>query len=417
VEALREWTAIAAQDPSNPRSFTPLFLAEMARLQDPPVDLLGSYDERPGRGDGPPVDLRSPYRSALLRFSLLELQLFAAAFLDPTPRAAALGEQPPLFPRPDVLRARFVPDPCVDLKKELEQIGKAVGEELSGPVAGEIGSAAAGTLGGEALSATFGKLLSNELGADRAEALGRATAALGLAAKILKLASFYGQAQISVTPEPLRLHKPTGADEMAMFVATAGVDENDLKEFERLRNSGNSSLDRQTSDCLESMGIPQLSDLSGIAQEAENWLVEWDIVEGMPPHATYYMNENDYYLKGRRAMKMKRHDASSARADFIIHILPEREHSGKIVRAYVTARAKLDAAAPPSIGTFVNAVKGLTGLIDSLVELGAGWLQYMNQPKAYGSIEVEYHCPKPRPGIPAQSRLGMAAAAMARMTA
>jgi hypothetical protein len=78
-----------------------------------------------------------------------------------------------------------------------------------------------------------------------------------------------------------------------------------------------------------------------------------------------------------------------------VDILSEQAHTGKIVRAYVTARADLDAAGVPSLGTFVNPIKGVLGLIDALVELGAGWFQYMNMPKAYGTIEVEYHCPKP----------------------
>jgi hypothetical protein len=49
----------------------------------------------------------------------------------------------------------------------------------------------------------------------------------------------------------------------------------------------------------------------------------------------------------------------------------------------------------PSLSTFVNPIKGILGLIDSLVELGVGWFMYMNMPKAYGTIEVEYHCPNP----------------------
>jgi hypothetical protein len=78
-----------------------------------------------------------------------------------------------------------------------------------------------------------------------------------------------------------------------------------------------------------------------------------------------------------------------------VDIRPEEKHSGRVVRAYVSARASLDAAGMPSLGTLVNPVKGVLGLIDSLVELGAGWLQYMNMPKAYGTVEVEYHCPRP----------------------
>ena len=79
MEMLALWVRSAAQAPNDPRSFTPLFLAEMARLQDPPVDLAGSRYTRPGRGDGPPVDLRGAPRSEQLRLTLLEVELIAAA--------------------------------------------------------------------------------------------------------------------------------------------------------------------------------------------------------------------------------------------------------------------------------------------------------------------------------------------------
>jgi hypothetical protein len=49
----------------------------------------------------------------------------------------------------------------------------------------------------------------------------------------------------------------------------------------------------------------------------------------------------------------------------------------------------------PSLSSFINPLKGILGPIDALVELGAGWFQYMTTPKAHGTIEVEYHCPRP----------------------
>jgi len=67
----------------------------------------------------------------------------------------------------------------------------------------------------------------------------------------------------------------------------------------------------------------------------------------------------------------------------------------KIVRAYVTAQASLDAATMPSLGTLINALKRGLGAVDAVVELCVGWYQYMNMPKAYATVEVEYHCPRP----------------------
>ncbi len=58
VQFLSIWVTESRMDPENPHSFTPLFLAEMARRQDPPVDLAAGS-----------------YRPEELRLTLLELQL------------------------------------------------------------------------------------------------------------------------------------------------------------------------------------------------------------------------------------------------------------------------------------------------------------------------------------------------------
>ena len=86
---------------------------------------------------------------------------------------------------------------------------------------------------------------------------------------------------------------------------------------------------------------------------------------------------------------------SSASTFFVVDIVPEAKHEGKIVRAPVTVRASVDAAQAPSLGTILNPITGVLGLVESLVELGAGWFQHMNQPKAYATIMAEYHCPRP----------------------
>ena len=94
--------------------------------------------------------------------------------------------------------------------------------------------------------------------------------------------------------------------------------------------------------------------------------------------------------------------ATSLRSDFHIEVFPERVHHGEIVRAYATGEARVDAATMPSPGTFVTAAAGGLGLVEALVDLFGGWLQFVYMPKAYGTIEIEYHCPRPttlhRPG-------------------
>jgi hypothetical protein len=389
---LAVWVREAAADPVNPRSFTPLFLAEMARLQDPPVDLLGSAFARPGRGEGPPVDLRGAPRSAQLRLTLLEVQLMAAAFNRGPGAAASTPADRPPFGRAGVVPASFgaFQDPCAILKEAMEGIGRRLGGQTGAAVGGGVGGVATSEIAGAALDKAVRSIA--ETGADD---FGSAMSAVGSAAKIAKLAAFYADAQIAVTVEPKSIHKPLGATELVGFTATAGISDEDWEEYERQVGPTGSDVDRAARDCLDSLGMPKFTNASDLAKEAEDWLVEWRLVEGSPPHAYYSLRTNDFFLPGRGAMKLRRSGRNSASALFVVDIRPEEKHSGRVVRAYVSARASLDAAGMPSLGTLVNPVKGVLGLIDSLVELGAGWLHYMNMPKAYGTVEVEYHCPRP----------------------
>src|SRR5690606_26302137 len=78
--ALERWVQAAAKEPEAEASFVPLFIAGMARLQDPPVDLADPQRRALGRpGSALPVKGAGP-RSGQTRLSLLEMQLIIAAF-------------------------------------------------------------------------------------------------------------------------------------------------------------------------------------------------------------------------------------------------------------------------------------------------------------------------------------------------
>jgi hypothetical protein len=390
MEMLSTWVRSAVASPDDPRSFTPLFLAEMARLQDPPIDLLGSRFSRTARGNGAPVDLRNGPRSGQLRITILEIQLLAGAFLRLPPGSASLDE-PFDVRHPDVLRASYLPaeqaNPCSDLMKDLEKVGKLLG--------GDVGGAAASGLVGSEASGALDKAIESAIGEAAGDTLGKVLDALNLASKIARLVSFYGDTEVSVTPDERSVHKRPGETYPVVFTATAGVDDKDLDEYQRAVEKV-SMQDRATRDCLESAGMPRLSNLGDLAKEAEEWLIEWRIVEGSPPHALFSLSHNNLFIKGtRQVTKMTRATPSSASSFFVVDIVPEAKHEGKIVRAVVTVRASVDAAGAPSLGTLLNPITGVLGLVESLVELGAGWFQFMNQPKAYATIQVEYHCPKP----------------------
>ena len=389
MQLLGAWVTNAASQPNDPRSFTPLFLAEMARRQDPPIDLLGTPMSRLGRGDGAPVDLRGLPRAGRLRLTLLEIQLLSAAFLRVPTQSASLAPTPWL-PGPRAMFANYVVSaqegPCSDLMKSVEELGKTIGGDLGGAATSGIVSSGAG----DALD----KAIESAIGEAAAESFGKVMDAVNLASKIARLVSFYSDAQVTVHPDEKSTHKPLGLNKYVAFEAIAGVSDEDLEEYRRALEKV-SPQDRATRDCLEAAGMPKLSNLDDLAKEAEDWLVEWSIVEGSPAHSYWSMPPNEFYLPGRQAMKLGRKSANSASAVFVVDILPEKEHQGKIVRAHVTVRASVDAAGMPSIGTILNPITGVLGLVESLVELGAGWFQYMNQPKAYSTVEVEYHCPRP----------------------
>lgn len=386
LEMLAAWVREAAKDPDDPRNFTPLFLAEMARLQDPPFDLTGSRFSRPGRGPGAPVDLRGPPRSEQLRLSLLELQLIAAAFHRRAPADAVARSRPA-----SALTDLLIPPahaasqtPCSDFRKELRsEVGDAAGE-------------AAVVIASEALGDALGAAV--DLGPDgaaNADALGKMMGSLGIAAKIFKLVAFYADTQVSVEGEPDPTHKPPAGKFGIAYTALAGVDEEALKQYERLHADPATKVQR---DCYATLGLPTLANIAELAAEAENWIVEWRLVEGAPRHARIADLRFNKFKKGQigvLGMQLKRTAPHAASARLVVELFRERAHQGTEVRTYVTAKASVNAAGTPTLGTWVNALKGGLGLADALVELAAGWTQSMIKPKAYASVEVQYHCPKP----------------------
>jgi hypothetical protein len=370
----------AAADPGNPESFTPLFLAEMARLQDAPVDLLGSHYARPGRREGPDVDLRGAPRSQQLRWTLLEIQLFAAAF----DRGRGGGSGTGLAARiSDVLlppaRASSA---CDDFKQWLDRQASGLGDGVS---------AGTGFGTGKAIDAAAGAAMSP----GTAEAFGRAMSAMGMVAKLAKLAAFYRDEQATVTPEPVSVHKPTGDMKLVWFAARAGISQEDWEQYQdAAREAG--KLDRAARDCMDMMGLPRLTDAADIARDAENWFIEWRLTDGGGDHVYYNLKASKFDLPGRLAMKMKRESETTAVARLGVDVRPEIAHHGELVRAYATAEARVDAAGMPSPFSMIAGLfGGPAGVADAVLELLTGWYQVMNMPKAYGTMEIEYHCPRP----------------------
>jgi len=57
--------------------------------------------------------------------------------------------------------------------------------------------------------------------------------------------------------------------------------------------------------------------------------------------------------------------------------------------------ANVISAQPPELSTFVNAMKGILGLIESIADLGAGWIREIAPPQACRILTVLWHEPCP----------------------
>ena len=408
VNLLAAWIGEASKNPDDPRSFTPLFIAEMAKRQDPPMDIAAGQHIRMGWKGGPPIDLAGAPQSQQLRFSLLELQLFAAAFQrGGSGRVGRIGGtvdrvagRPALSPASAVLIGfgRTAQDPCTELKQSLGALGSA-------QIEGEVGSAAASDLLGRALS----QAVQHATSEGTANAFGQAMSAVGTVSKIWKLVAFYSDEQVAVSVSPAGTHKPPQGKNLVTFTATAGVSKEDWEDYQRtMGGETGSAADRAVRDCLSAAGLPTLANAGEIAKDAENWKIEWRLVEGSPPHAYISLANNDFYLMGRLAMKLKRDGPYSASAKLVVDILPEsrRNHPGELVGDYVVAKASVDASSVPSLGTLISALRGVFGdalaLSDVLVELAAGWFQSMVMPKAYATLDLDYHCGYPYTSVPTE---------------
>ncbi len=380
VQFLSIWVTEAQQDPENPHSFTPLFLAEMAKRQDPPVDLAaGSY---------------SPEE---LRLTMLELQLFTAAF----ERAAVVKTaRVPVSQGGGWLLVRVAhaqADPCSQFKDWLSSTYGDVTKALA-----EGANIALGEGVGKGLEKGVSSLGLNS------ETFGQGLSVLAIIARIYKLIILYSNIQVEVVVEsqnPTHKPGPNEADKMAAFTARAGISQKDWEAYQQAFTS--SDFVRALRDCAGVAGLPTLADIGDIAKEAATWRVEWLCVEGCPEHATPQINPDEFRHLGQLEMDLEQDpDAPyNASATIFFDITSEKApgHTGPEKRGNVKVRAEVETSSPPTVSSLVNAIKGgqaaaaaspigaILALADALTEVAGGWFQEMVQPKNYATLVVTYH--------------------------
>jgi len=379
---LADWVQEAMAHPEDPRSFTPLFLAEMARRQDAPVDLSGGhrvspledYEDQPHAASGP--------RSTQLRWTLLEMELFVAALHrnGAAPAASAFrGEGAAGRLAGWLLPAAHAATPCSDIK------------DAAGGGWGEAQTIAAGEAGGFLSGGVFGKYFGEAGG----NAVGNAMSATNTVGKIIKLAAFYQHEQVTVEVDQPLVHKPIDYWKRVTFTAKAGVDPEDLEAYEELSEKM-SGADQALRDCLGWAGFPSTSTIAEVAKDAENWRIDWSLRGGHSPHVEWSPRDNDLdFSGGRQTTNLKRTSPSSAEAKFVIRVKDERRHEGPQRKVQAWVRASVDASGGPPFGSLVSAVKGVFGVADALTEVATGWILVAFKPKAYASVDIEFHCYDP----------------------
>ncbi len=386
VSFLAAWISAAHDSPSDPLSFTPLFLAEMAQQQVPPVDLSS------GSADPTQVHL-----------SMLELALFSAAFdrimvfpqssIPPSPKAAVL-------PRSSLIKMNLSQqeeDPCTKFKRFF--YGPLATVILPDPLGKQLGDFGITYIFGEALNKAI-----EGIGMD-AEAFGKAVAAVNVLGRISKLIELYSSLSVSVSVHGDNpVHKPMDgeAEKEVILDATVGVSEEDWNNYEQKYGELGMKIDRIARDCMSVLGLPTIADAGDIAKAVEGFAVEWSIVSGSPEHA-YDAREDvqdqgcGYHLGRLRCSVMPVSD-HSGKSSYVMDVLqnkpPETQaihESGDLQSSSVEVCAQVDASEPPSLSTFINGAMGGLGLANSITELVSGMILKLGKPEGCTTLGVTWH--------------------------
>ena len=364
MQVIAEWVRGARRAPDDSLSFTPLFLADMGRRQNPQVDLAS--------------DSTDPHA---VRLGLLEMQLISAALTRGAGQPVRTGRRDGLPVLNASYRPRMAGAPCDDTKKW-------AGET----VAGGLTIAFGGWGVGEALEEALQRAGISEANAGTVT---KAVDAVAAGMKIVKLGALYGSVTFKVDhsyDEPV--HRPgPGQQKFATVKATAGIDPAEFKEYQESLKSG--ELSTGLRDCLEVLGLPTWSDISDAAADVDYWRVKWMLGDGAPKHAMHTDNprQNQWLAAGHRIMAMKRSGPNSSEATYNFMLTPELtpDHPGSRLQGEVEVIAELNMSRPPGVGTITDAMLGAMGLVKALADVGVGWFQEMVTPESYLMVPVEYH--------------------------
>ncbi|HET7558530.1 MAG TPA: hypothetical protein VFK80_01110, partial [Limnochordia bacterium] len=387
---LADWTRAAIAAPGDPQSAPLLYLAALARRQNPPIDLAaGDYDPEQ------------------LHLGFLDLNLLAAALAQLAPGfgLTAPGATPvgPVARAWDGLQNALVPTayaadagtPCTKLKDDLKQ---------NVPLAGFGGEAGAFTAG-QAVSkvieqgvASYTKYMVDDPAA-AAKAFGEMLNKVGILMKVQALLELY--AHSSVTAEILSanpIHQPGehDAERLSAVKVSAGVADDEWSRYKQNEQQHGDPMLDALKDCAGFAGLPTWTGEGDIAGQVKNWLVHWSIEGGAG--TVEYADPTHMDFPGSFRNFLKPEGDHRGVDTLPVRVLPEHDanHPGELVHVPVTIRAEVATDQPPSPGGLAGLVAGgpegiPLALAAVLADVLTGWWQALDTLDASVALDVTHH--------------------------
>jgi hypothetical protein len=378
------WIRGAQADPTDPESFTPLLLRELALRKNPRIDLAAtSFD---------------PKR---VRLGALELDLVVAAFFRGAPATVI---KPSSSPR-SLAAASEESGPCSSV---LEELDKPLG--WAPAVAGGAVSSWDEFIKDETKkvirdamnAASNGKIQVSE------EQFDQFMLGVNVLAEVINTQALYANLEIEVIPQYEEIHAPierpnTANAAITHFAARVGIDQDVWSAYqEEMERSSPAvvKLVEALRDCLRSVGVPAFFDLEEVAGQINKFHVKWRLealnrVARINPQASHFSSRDSHSLE---LVNPSQALTKGSQAGLAVDILPVRESKldhaqGCLVPDSVTARAELNLNVPPKAETVKRVIgpSSLEKLPTSVIDLVFGMFRAIKFIPASGTTIVVHH--------------------------
>lgn len=367
---LAQWVQIARSEPNSDAAVAPLALAELARRQDPPVDI-----STPGYP-------ASQLHLGALDFWLLEGQIarMAAGYRGDlvapdsgAPRSIRRDDEPPT--------------PCTAVKELLDDRLVQFAGDAFGYGAGKLVQQAL-----ERYVAALNDYLDVE---DGVEKFGQLLNVVSLLTKVQAVVQLYRHVDASLAVVgPAGVEQPYDGDE-AVFKTLrvdAGVAESDWDDYLAARNTSWQAFQ----DCAAALGLPTVADTGGVGQAVDKWKARFEILDG--DQVTYDLTSFDTSLLTNTLRRIDDHRGFTEARFEIRHQGPRP--SGPVVKVTTPVHilAELSFDAPPEAATWLGVLDTSVfgdpfGVILSSADVLAEWFKGLDTLKRTATLQVVHDQP------------------------